>query len=154
MINILIVLSQTSNARVSSFSFPALFLMFIMLIHAILSYVLRHKGNYLLYSRFGYPNPFAPDKDYTFNDGYINRFFFMLKIYCLAIPFYIPQIFLTSSYIASIWALVTFFSPQVVYVIIGIADTLKEVKEDKAKKEQLERERLDQERREELGEWK
>ena len=112
MVNILIVSNQISNARVSSFSLPALFLMFIMLIHAILSYVLRHKGNYLPFRRFTHPNPFASDKDYTFKDGYINRFSFMLKIYFLAIPFYIPQIFLTSSYIASLWALVPFFSPR------------------------------------------
>ena len=54
----------------------------------------------------------------------------------------------------SIWALITFLTPQVVYVIMGIVDTLKEVKEDKTKKEQLERERLLQEQREELGKWK
>ena len=154
MINILIVLSQISNIRVSSFSLPALFLMIIMVIHAALSYLLRHKGNYLPFRCFGRSNPFATDKDYTFNDLYINRFFFMLKIYCLAIPFYIPQIFLTSSYIGSHLALVVFFSPQVVYVIMGIVDTLKDVKEAKVKEEQLEKERLDQAQREELGKWK
>jgi hypothetical protein len=37
---------------------------------------------------------------------------------------------------------------------MGIVNTLKEVKEDKAKKEQLEKERLLQEQREELGKWK
>lgn len=68
--------------------------------------------------------------------------------------FFIPQIFLTSTYFESLWALCTFFSPQVVYVIMGIINTLKEVKEDKAKKEQLEKERLLQEQREELGKWK
>ncbi len=154
IINILIVLSQISNIRVSSFSLPALFLMIIMVIHAALSYLLRHKGNYLPFRRFGRPNPFATDKDYTFNDIYIYRFFLMLKIYCLAIPFYIPQIFLTSSYIGSLWALVVFFSPQFVYVIIGIVDTLKDVKENKVKEEQLEKERIAQERREEFGKWK
>lgn len=128
--------------------------MIIMVIQAILSYVLRHKGNYLPFRRFGHPNPFTTDKDYTFKDSYVNRFFFMLKVYCLAIPFYIPQIFLTSSYFESLWALVVFFFPQIVYVIMEIADTLKDVKEDKAKKEQLDKERLAQERREELGKWK
>ena len=78
----------------------------------------------------------------------------MLKIYCLAIPFYIPQIFLTSSYIGSLWALVVFFSPQLIYVIMGIADTLKDVKESKAKEVQLEKERLAQEKREESGKYK
>ena len=106
------------------------------------------------FRRFGHPNPFTTDKDYTFDELYIKRFYIMLKIYCLAIPFFIPQIFLTSTYFESLWALCTFFSPQVVYVIMGIINTLKEVKEDKAKKEQLEKERLLQEQREELGKWK
>lgn len=105
--------------------------MFLMIIHATLSYILRHKGNYLPFRRFTHPIPFASDKDYTFKDEYLNRFFIMLKVYCLAIPFYIPQIFLTSSYVATLWALVPFIIPQLVYVIIGIADTLSEVKKDK-----------------------
>jgi len=72
----------------------------------------------------------------------------MLKIYCLAIPFYIPQVFLTSSYIGSLWALFVFVSPQIVYVIMGIVDTSKDVKENKLKEQQLEKERIAQERRE------
>jgi hypothetical protein len=154
MINMLIVLSQTSTIAISRFSLPALFLMIIMIIHSMVSYMLRHKGNYLPFRRFGHPNPFTTDKDYTFEELYIKRFFFMLKIYCLVIPFYIPQIFLTSTYFESLWALVTFLTPQVVYVIMGIVDTLKDVKEYKAKREQLEKERLSQEQREELGKWK
>ena len=153
-INMFIVLISKNSARISNFSLPSIFLMIIMIIHAVVSYVLRHKGNYLLFRRFGHPNPFAADKDYTFEETYIKRFFLMLKIYCLPIPFFIPQIFLTSTYFESLWALFTFFSPQVVYVIMGIVNTLKEVKEDKAKKEQLEKERLLQEQREELGKWK
>lgn len=149
--NVFLVLLNKDNARVSNFSLPAIFLMIIMVIHVAMSYVLRHKGNYLPFRRFGHPNPFTPDKDYTFDELYIKRFFIMLKIYCLAIPFFIPQIFLTSTCFESLWALFTFFSPQVVYVIMGIINTLKEVKEDKAKKEQLEKERLLQEQREELG---
>ena len=117
IVNLIIVLCQLSNATVSCFSLPAIFLMFMMSIQAILSYILRHKGNYLHFNR-SHPNPFAPDEDYTFKSEYLNRFFFMLKIYCLAIPFYIPQIFLTSSYIMSLWALVPYFSPQIVYIVI------------------------------------
>ena len=147
IINILIVLSQISNIRFSRFSLPSLFLMIIMVFHAALSYLLRHKGNYLQFRRFARVNPFANDKDYTFVESYTNRFFLMLKIYCLVIPFYIPQIFLTSSYISSLWALAVFFSPQVIYVIMGIVDTLKDVKENKVKEEQLKKERLAQERR-------
>ena len=153
-INILIALSQINSLNLSRFSLPAMFCMFIMVIQAVLSYVLRHKGNYLFFRRYAHPNPFTSDKDYTFNDEYLNRFFFMLKIYCLAIPFYIPQIFLTSSHRTTLWALVPILFPQIVYVIMGIVDTLKDVKENKIKKEQLERERLDQERREEQGKWK
>ena len=152
--NVFLVLLNKDNARVSNFSLPAIFLMIIMIIHVAMSYVLRHKGNYLPFRRFGHPNPFTTDKDYTFDELYIKRFYIMLKIYCLAIPFFIPQIFLTSTYFESLWALCTYFSPQVVYVIMGIINTLKEVKEDKAKKEQLEKERLLQEQREELGKWK
>jgi len=75
MINMLIVLCQTSNIAISRFSLPALFLMIIMAIHALLSYLLRYKGNYLQFRRFGRPNPFATDKKYTFNELYIKRFF-------------------------------------------------------------------------------
>lgn len=152
--NILIVVSQISNVKVSTYSLPALLCMIIMAIHAVLSYLLRNKGNFLPFSRLGSPNPFADDKDYTFEDSYVKRFFFMLKVYCLAIPFYIPQIFLTSSYAGSFWALVVFFAPQVVYVVMESVDISKDVKDSRARQEQLEKERVAQEQREELGKWK
>jgi len=151
MINIAIVIAFKNQAAVSVYSLPAIFLMLVMIITAALSYFLRHKGNYLPFRR--HSAPFSADKDYTFKDEYQNRFFLMLKIYCLAIPFYIPQIFLASSYIQSLWALAVFFAPQIVFVGMGITDTLKDVKEDRVKKEQLEKERLEQERREENGKW-
>ena len=153
MINILIVLSKKSSMAISEFSIPALFLMIAMIINGILSYLLRHKGNGLTFSRFDC-NPFAPDRDYTFEESYTKRFFIMLKIYCLVIPFYIPQIFFASNYLQTLWALLTFFIPQIVFIIIGVTDILKDVKEYKAKTEQLEKERLLQEQREELGKWK
>lgn len=153
MINILIVLSKKSSMAISEFSIPALFLMIAMIINGILSYLLRHKGNGLTFSRFDC-NPFAPDRDYTFEESYTKRFFIMLKIYCLVIPFYIPQIFFASNYLQTLWALLTFFIPQIVFIIMGVTDVLKDVKEYKAKTEQLEKERLLQEQREELGKWK
>lgn len=153
MINILIVLSKKSSMAISEFSIPALFLMIAMIINGILSYLLRHKGNVLTFSRFDC-NPFAPDRDYTFEESYTKRFFIMLKIYCLVIPFYIPQIFFASNYLQTLWALLTFFIPQIVFIIMGVTDILKDVKEYKAKTEQLEKERLLQEQREELGKWK
>ena len=153
MINILIVLSKKSRMAISEFSIPALFLMIAMIINGILSYLLRHKGNGLTFSRFDC-NPFAPDRDYTFEESYTKRFFIMLKIYCLVIPFYIPQIFFASNYLQTLWALLTFFIPQIVFIIMGVTDILKDVKEYKAKTEQLEKERLLQEQREELGKWK
>lgn len=153
MINILIVLSKKSSMAISEFSIPALFLMIAMIINGILSYLLRHKGNGLTFSRFDC-NPFAPDRDYTFEESYTKRFFIMLKIYCLVIPFYIPQIFFASNYLQTLWALLTFFIPQIIFTIMGVTDVLKDVKEYKAKTEQLEKERLLQEQREELGKWK
>lgn len=153
MINILIVLSKKSSMAISEFSIPALFLMIAMIINGILSYLLRHKGNGLTFSRFDC-NPFAPDRDYTFEESYTKRFFIMLKIYCIVIPFYIPQIFFASNYLQTLWALLTFFIPQIVFIIMGVTDILKDVKEYKAKTEQLEKERLLQEQREELGKWK
>lgn len=153
MINILIVLSKKSSMAISEFSIPALFLMIAMIINGILSYLLRHKGNGLTFSRFDC-NPFAPDRDYTFEESYTKRFFIMLKIYCLVIPFYIPQIFFASNYLQTLWALLTFFIPQIVFIVMGVTDVLKDVKEYKAKTEQLEKERLLQEQREELGKWK
>lgn len=153
IINILIVLSKKSSMTISEFSIPALFLMIAMIINGVLSYLLRHKGNGLTFSRF-HCNPFAPDRDYTFEESYTKRFFIMLKIYCLVIPFYIPQIFFASNYFQTLWALLTFAIPQIVFIIMGVTDTLKDVKEYKAKTEQLEKERLLQEQREELGKWK
>ena len=132
MINILIVLSKKSSMAISEFSIPALFLMIAMIINGILSYLLRHKGNGLTFSRFDC-NPFAPDRDYTFEESYTKRFFIMLKIYCLVIPFYIPQIFFASNYLQTLWALLTFFIPQIVFIIMGVTDILKDVKEYKAK---------------------
>lgn len=117
MINILIVLSKKSSMAISEFSIPALFLMIAMIINGILSYLLRHKGNGLTFSRFDC-NPFAPDRDYTFEESYTKRFFIMLKIYCLVIPFYIPQIFFASNYLQTLWALLTFFIPQIVFIIM------------------------------------
>lgn len=76
MINILIVLSKKSSMAISEFSIPALFLMIAMIINGILSYLLRHKGNGLTFSRFDC-NPFAPDRDYTFEESYTKRFFIM-----------------------------------------------------------------------------
>lgn len=153
MINILIVLSKKSSMAISEFSIPALFLMIAMIINGILSYLLRHKGNGLTFSRFDC-NPFAPDRDYTFEESYTKRFFIMLKIYCIVIPFYIPQIFFASNYLQTLWALLTFFIPQIVFIIMGVTDISKDVKEYKTKTEQLEKERLLQEQREELGKWK
>lgn len=152
--NVAIVLFQISRANISTFSLPAIFLMIIMVMHAILSFALRHKGNYLMLRGFTQPNPFAEDKDYTFDHLYLKRFSLMLRVYCLPIPFYIPLIFFTSNYVESLGALIPFFAPQVVYIVMGILDTTAEVKEDKLKKQQIERERLEQERRESEGKWK
>lgn len=153
-VNLLVLFCQKNNTDISFHSLPAIILMFLMMIHAASSYILRHKGNYLPFKRFTHLIPFASDKDHTYKAEYLNRFFIMLKVYCLAIPFYIPQIFLTSSYAETLWALVPFFMPQLIYVIMGIADTLSDVKEDKIKKTQSEKERLEQERREAQGKWK
>lgn len=152
--NVLIVLFQINKASVSLFSVLPILLMLGMTIHAIYAYLLRHKGNYLYKRVHGIINPFGPDKDYTFTDEYSDRFFFMLKIHCIVIPFYIPMIFLTEGYVQLLWIFVPAIFRESAYLAMGISETVKDIKEEKERNDQLEKERLEQERREELGKWK
>lgn len=132
--------------------FP-LIVMILVSVNGILSYFFRHKRNFL---HFGTPRGsiVVTNKDYIFSKEYIREFYWNFIVYCFAIPFYIPCIFFSTKPIHSLWTLCVLSAPQIVFIVYGIMNTLKDVKEDKLKKEQLAKERLEQERREELGKWK
>ena len=151
--NIIPVLVNFEDAQITIYSIPAIFLMSVSVLHGTLSYFLRHKGNYLMLGRKNL-ELFAEEKDYTYSEKYLKRFFDMLELYCAAIPFYIPLIFLTETNIQTLWALVVFAFPQIVFVLQGIGDTMKEAKEAEIRRTLLEEERKEQERREEQGYWK
>ena len=151
--NIIPVIVNREETQITKYSVPAIMLMLIVIINGVLSYFLRHKGNYLVFRKHR-PNEFASDKDYTCSEEYLKRFFGMLELYCAAIPFYIPQIFLTTSNIQTLWALFVFIVPQIIFLIQDIGHAANEFKQAENRRKQREEELKEQVRREEQGYWK
>ena len=98
------------------------------------------------------------EKEYTLSKNHDREFRWMLLVYFLPVPCYLPIILLANSAADMLWALLVLFAPQIVYMIIDgkalVKEVKKDVREQKEKKAKQERERLEQERREELGRWK
>lgn len=153
LVNIIPVLVFWGSATISVYSLPPMAVMALVVINGVLSCVFKHKGNFLMIRKYR-SAIFSADKDYTFTDEYEKEFRWMLLIYCAAIPFYIPIIFFASSWSQTLWTLLVFFIPQVIFIAHGIYQTVQDVKEEKRRQAQLEKERKEQERREELGYWK
>ena len=153
IVNVIPVIVNREEAQITKYSVPAIMLMLFVIINGVFSYFLRHKGNYLMFRKYK-PNEFASDKDYTYSEEYLKRFFGMLEIYCAAIPFYIPLIFLTTRNIQTLLTLLVFATPQIIFIIQGISHTAKEFKQAEIRKKQNEEELKEQERREEQGYWK
>ncbi len=136
----------------SGYSWIPLVLMLVVIFNGILALICKHKGNFFVIRR--YNNPFSNDKDYTFTPEYEKKFTVSLAIYFAAVPFYIPVIFFIKNWPQAILALLLFALPQIIFVIQGMIETVKDVKADKIKKYQQKQELREQQRREEMGQWK
>ncbi len=153
LLDLVLLLIFKEHAVLSVYSLIPLAFMALAVLNGILSCLLKRKGNFLILGkRFG---PFFyEDLDYTFTEAYEKQFRRMLLIYLAAIPFYIPIIFFAKSFPETLFTLLVFFVPQIIFILMGIKGTLNEVKTQKRKEEAERRERKEQERREELGYWK
>jgi hypothetical protein len=153
ILNIIPLIIFQNQIQISTNSIATIALAGIVILQGVLAYSFKHKGNFLMINRYRHTG-FSEDKDYTFTDEYEREFRWMLLIYCLPIPFYLPVIFFATSWKHTIWALILYIAPQVIYVIHGIYQTVQMVKETKRREAQLQKEREEQEKREELGYWK
>lgn len=151
--NIIPVFILKNNISISRHSYIPLIIMTLVSANGILSYFLRHKGNFLA---FGKPrgSALSSDKNYTFTTQYQNEFYWMFLIYCVTIPFYIPCIFFTTKWIHTLWTLCILATPQVIYIIHGISQTLKDINEYQAEKQKRDQQLKEQQRREEMGHFK
>lgn len=153
LINIVPLLIFRDSMVFSEQSIASAGIMILVSANGILSYFLRHKGNFLSLRRrqFG---AFSANKDYTYTKEYNREFFWQFLVYCLAIPFYIPCIFFVSKWPHLLWTLCVLFAPQVIYIVYGISNTLKDVKEYRLAKQKKEQELKEQMQKEELGRFK
>ena len=119
---------------------------------ALIAYDLRHKGNLLLEGRR--MRFYVSDRAITFSEEYSRTFFWQFTHYCAMIPLFIPCIFFTKKPIHLIWTLLVAALTILLEIAYGIADTMKDVKEDKIVKQRLKRELEEQKKREELGRFK
>lgn len=137
----------------STQSVVSVIIMTLVSINGVASYFLRHKGNFL---SFGKPrgNALSDDKDYTFTKEYNKEFFWQFTVYCIAIPFYIPCIFFVSEWEHLLWTLCILIIPQLIYVVYGILNTFKDVKEYRLEQQKQEKELQEQLKNEEMGRFK
>ncbi len=128
-------------------------IMVLVSINGIISYFLRHKGNFL---SFGKPrgNALSDDKDYTFTKEYNKEFSWQFTVYCLTIPFYIPCIFFVSKWEHLLWTLCILIIPQLIYVAYGILNTFKDVKDYRLEHQKQAKELQEQIKNEEMGRFK
>ncbi len=156
LINVLPLFFLKEKIRWGEQSYVALAMMILVSANGILSYVFRHKGNYL---SFGAPKSSlwwsrAQAKKITESKEYKERFLWQLLIYLAVIPFYIPCICFIKTWTQTLWLLCLIFLPQVIFILMDIKDMLREIKEQRAKEEIREQELREQEKREELGRYK
>ena len=152
LINAIPLLVFREKAGISVYSRFSIAIMVLDVVNGILACIYKHKGNFLVIGSSS--STFSADKEHTFTEEYEREFRLMLLIYCSAIPFYIPVIFFASSWAETLWAVLVFFAPQVIFIARGIYQTMQDVKEEKRVQAQREKERKEQEAREELGRWK
>ena len=153
LINIIPLLIFKGKAVISNYSYAAIGVITLVSANGILSYFLRHKGNFL---SFATPRGdiWGSDKDYTFSKEYNREFYWQFVVYFVTSPFYIPCIFFPSNWLHTLWTLCVLFAPQMVYVVYGILSTLKDVKEYRATQQKREQELKEQQQREEMGRFK
>ena len=156
--NIVPVLIFRDKAAITKYSIPAIGLAVFSIIHGFVSYIFRHKGNFLRINFWLVKNAavllFYEDEDYTFSIDYNKRFNGLLFLYCIVIPFYIPFIFFTKTAVIMPFAIIVFLLPQIVFGMMEIKQVKSNIQRYQTKKQQIEAERTAQERRESMGEWK
>ena len=153
LLNLIPLFVFKNNITFPEHSYFPIIAMTLLSLNGILSYILRHKNNYL---SFGTPRGRAlgADQTHTFSKEYRREFYWQFIVYWVAIPFHIPCIFFSNKPIHSIWTLCVIFAPQLVFVIYGLINTFKDVKESRSKQLEQEKELKEQQRREESGHFK
>lgn len=153
LINVIPLIVFKDKAAVSEQSYYSIIIMILVSIYGISAYFLRHEGIYLMFQKYRFPVS-DDDIEYTYTTEYMNNFYLMFLIYWLAVPFYIPCIFFVSKWEHTLWTICVLLTPQIIYLILGIFDTLKNIKEYQLKQQQLAQELKEQQAREEMGHFK
>ncbi len=152
LINTIPLLIFKDNVSFSEYSAYPGIMMTIVSTGTLLVYDFRHKGNIFVQGRR--VKVFLPDQEYTFTKEYSRTFYWQFTVRCSVIPFFIPCIFFTSKPIHLIWTVLIAFVVVITSIVYGIADTMKDVKEDKIVKQKLEQQLKEQQQKEELGRFK
>ena len=153
LINVIPLIVFKDKAAVSEPSYAPITIMIASIIYGIDVYRLRYKGVMYL-QRLWIDDYFSDDKDYTFTDKYMNDFYWMSLIYWFTIPFYIPCIFFISEWKHVLWAFCVYFASRIIYLIWGIFDLLKDVKEYRLEQQKQAQELKEQQAREEMGRFR
>ncbi len=152
LLNIIPLFIFKDNIAFSQYSIPPLMLMLLVILNGVMALIFKHKCNFFVIRK--YHTPFTNDKDYTFTPEYDKKFILSFVIYFAQVPFYLPLIFFTKNWAQTLLSLLLFALPQIIFIIQGILETVKDAKAEKMKKQQREQELREQQRREELGHWK
>lgn len=161
LINIIPLFVFKDKFAISERSYSSFFPIIIMIlvsINGITAYFLRHKCN-LLEFELGLAYRvfliFSDDQDYTFTEKYINNFYWDSLIYWFAVSFYIPCIFFISEWWHKIiWTFCVYSAPHIIYLILGIFDIAKDVKEYRLNQQKQAQELKEQMAREEMGRFR
>ncbi len=158
-LNILPIFLFRESAGWHDLSWLACLLMVAMIVYVGLLYLLRNRGN-MLFS--GFTRMFStallqmttPEKGRT--EAQKKIFSKMFFVWCAAIPFCLPPIFLARSdfFQTLIWLVGIVMAPGVIILAMRMLDFSKLIKAEKQKQEQMEEERRRQEQREEMGKWR
>lgn len=158
LLNILSVVIFREYAGITKYSIPAIALMIFAILYGLAACVFKRTGNFLRYNyrflKYFIFKFFDQEKEYTFTVDYEERFYKMLAIYFIVIPFYIPCIFFSRNVSTMPIAIIVFLVPQIVFICLDIADRMRSVKYRKQEERRQDEERKEQERREEMGYWK
>ncbi|MBE6548006.1 MAG: hypothetical protein E7667_03895 [Ruminococcaceae bacterium] len=154
-LSILSLVIFNGHVGITKYSYPAIALAVFHILYGLLAYALRRKGNYLAFRtrllRHWEFIPFMSDRAYTETEEYKQRFNFMLAIYYITVPLYIPCIFFTASAAAMPWAVLVPLVPQFIFVAMQIKTFSLEVKHRQEQKQALDRELDEQRKKEEMG---
>ena len=127
--NIIPVFAFHGSVKITKLSIIVLGIMLVEIIYGILCCFCKHKANFFKY--YHRIHMFWEDDASTYTTEYLKEFDTYAMIFFSIIPFYIPLIHFTTKPIHTLWMLLLLSFPQIVFIIMGTRDTLKELKEDK-----------------------